>query len=313
MTGRPPVSVIVLNYRRLDELKRTLDSVASQDYSKLEIIVVDDHSEEDVNGVVRSCAAPVRLIELPENRGACAGRNTGIRAARGEIIVTIDNDVQFVTPSEVSKIVAAFERNPEYHILAFRICEAGTGALRVREWCHPRDWRSYHDRQFESNFFGEGASAFRREVFDTAGLYWEPLFIGCEGWDLMLRIVACGFRILYCPEIVVSHSMSPQCRPAARPFYYYTRNYIWIAYKNYPFLAALAYATPKLAMMLFFAIRAGRLGAFLKGIRDGFDGLGGIAHRKPIGSSECRKIAILESMRPGILLRLARHRAGSQL
>ena len=186
MKSQPLVSVIVLNYKRLNELAVCLDSALRQDYGNLEIIVVDNHSEEDVAGLVRSRSSSIRLIELPANLGACGGRNAGIREARGEILITIDNDVSFLSSNEASKVVEAFEEHPEAHVLAFRICDAGTGKLRVREWCHPRDWREFSETEFETSFFGEGASAFRREVFDVAGLYWEPLFIGHEGDELGL-------------------------------------------------------------------------------------------------------------------------------
>src|SRR4051812_38565318 len=134
MTHEPLVSIIVLNYKRLEELRHCLESVARQEWTNLETIVVDNHSEEDVGSVVRAAGAPIRLIELPSNAGSCAGRNAGIRQARGEIIITIDNDVSFLTPYEVGKVVKAFEEHPGVHVLAFRIADAQTGKLRLREW-----------------------------------------------------------------------------------------------------------------------------------------------------------------------------------
>ena len=133
MTAQPLVSVIVLNYKRLHELERCLDSIVIQDYPNIETIVVDNHSEEDVASVVRVRGQAMRLIELPANLGPCGGRNAGIREARGEFIVTIDNDVSFPSAFEVRRVVEAFESHPGFHVLAFRICDAGTGKLRVRE------------------------------------------------------------------------------------------------------------------------------------------------------------------------------------
>src|ERR1035441_515471 len=127
MTTEPLVSIIVLNYKRLNELAVCLDSALRQDYGNLEIIVVDNHSEEDVAGLVRSKSAAIRLIELPANLGACGGRNAGIREARGQILITIDNDVSFASPFEVGKVVQTFEEHPGFHVLAFRICDVVTG------------------------------------------------------------------------------------------------------------------------------------------------------------------------------------------
>jgi GT2 family glycosyltransferase len=313
MNLEPLVSVIVLNYKRLKELAECLDSVLRQEYGNLEIIVVDNHSEEDVAGLVHARSSAIRLIELPANLGACGGRNAGIREARGQILITIDNDVSFASPFDVGKVVQAFEDHPDFHVLAFRICDVATGKLRVREWCHPRDWKEFGGTEFETYFFGEGASAFRREVFDVAGLYWEPLFIGNEGYDLTLRIFNHGFRILYCPRVAVSHSMSPDTRPQNRPFYIYTRNYIWIAYKDFPLLEGIRYVIPKLLMMAFFAVRAGRLVPLLRGAWEGFSGLKRIERRTPSSRTTIAQLAELERSRPNWLRRFTRHRIETQL
>ncbi len=313
MNPEPLVSVIVLNYKRLKELARCLDSVVQQDWPKLEIIVVDNHSEEDVASLARSKSAAIRLIELPANLGSCAGRNAGIREARGEIIITIDNDVSFLSPSEVRKVVKAFAEHPGIHVLAFRICDEDTGELRIREWCHPRDWKAFGDTEFETSFFGEGASAFRREVFEVAGLYWEPLFIGNEGYDLALRLLDRGYRILYYPRVRVSHSMSPETRSKSRPFYFYTRNYIWIAYKDHAFREGVRYLAPKLLMMLFFSIREWNPTAFLRGAWAGVTTLKRIRPRTPTGAATFEYLAAVERWRPIWLRRLSRHRIGTQL
>jgi len=313
MNLEPLVSVIVLNYKRLNELAECLDSVLRQEYGNLEIIVVDNHSEEDVAGLVHARSSAIRLIELPANLGACGGRNAGIREARGQILITIDNDVSFASPFEVSKVVESFEEHPEVHVLAFRICDVGTGKLRVREWCHPRDWRRFSEAEFETNFFGEGASAFRREVFDVAGLYWEPLFIGHEGYELGLRVLDHGCRILYCPRVSVCHSMAQETRSSSRPFYFYTRNYIWIAYKDCGFLEGARYLIPGLLMMAFFSLRACRPAPFLRGVWEGLRGLKRIDPRTPTRAEAFVYLAELESWRPSWLRRLARHKLETQL
>jgi len=314
MNDNPRVSVVVLNYRRLHELKVCLKSILRQDYSNVEAIVVDNHSEEDVAAMIHSLEAPsVRLIELPANLGCCGGRNAGLREAGGEIIITLDNDVSFRSDHEIHNVVSAFRENPHAHVLAFRICDAHTGALRVREWCHPRDWTQFSDTEFETDFFGEGASAYRREVFDEVGHYWEPLFIGHEGHDLALRIINHGCRVLYCPRVSVVHSMSKEARPFDRPFYYYTRNYIWIAYKNYNLAQGSQYLLPKLMMMLAFSLRAGRPALFFKGVRDGVTGLRQIRPRTPLNRQAIAYVNALQKHRPSWAQRLWRHKVETQI
>ena len=311
--NNPFVSIIILNYKRLDALRGCLTAAVSQEYSNREIIVVDNHSEEDVEAVVAAFDG-VKLIQLSENGGSCAGRNAGIRAARGAILVTLDNDVEFASPGELRQIVDTFAGHPDVHVLAFQICDAGSGKIREREWCHARNCRKFSDTEFDTFFFGEGASAFRREVFEVAGLYYEPLFIGHEGYDLGLRIIDRGFRILYAPRVRVFHKASAETRTRHRPYYFYTRNYIWIAFKDYALMAGLRYGVPKVVIMFAFSIRARCLGAFFKGIFDGLSGLSAVrSERMPVSRATLAYLADLESWRPSVFSRLARHRSQTQI
>lgn len=313
-SASPMVSVVILNYKRRDALILSLDSVKRQEYPEREIIVVDNASGDGISEFLATNYPEARLIELPENLGACAGRNAGIRAARGEIIVTLDNDIFFDSPFELGKIVKAFESRPQFHVFCFQLLDAQSRKLRVREWCHPRGWQEFGQTEFETNFFVEGASAYRREVFDVAGLYYDPIFIGCEGHDMAMRILDSGFRILYTPQIRARHLMSQATRTRERPYYFYTRNYIWIAYKDYYFAEACRFLFPKLLMMAYFSLRMRCLPAFFRGLRDGIYGLKRLrTERTPISRSTARYFDALERMRPNWRTRFVRHRAEPQI
>lgn len=312
--AKPLVTVIIVNYRRREALLLSLNSVRTQSYFNREIIVVDNNSQDGIGELLAVHAPEVRLIELAENRGACGGRNAGIRAARGDIIITLDNDVFFESEFEISKTVATFQQQPDVHVLAYQVCDELSGALRVREWCHPRSWIEYGAIEFESNFFVEGACAMLGEVYETAGLYYEPLFIYCEGWDLGLRILDHNFRIRYTPHIRVRHLMSAETRTPERPYYFFTRNYIWIACKNYPPVAGFSYLLWKLSMMLYFSIRTRHLKAYLRGLSDGVRGIARIRQdRTPIRPATIKYLRELERSRPTLWTRLSRHREAVQL
>ena len=312
MMSTPLVSIVILNYKRLTALEQTLESVVAQRYSRKEVIVVDNHSEENVAAVVEKFGSDIRLIETGANLGGCGGRNVGIRAAQGEIVVTLDNDVSFLSSYAIDTIVRRFEENPEYHVLAFQLRDSQTGELRLREWCHPKDWRQFANVPFATHFFVEGAAAYRRLIFKRTGFYFEPLFIYNEGWDLGLRILDQGYRILYTPDIQVRHLMSPETRSSSRQHFLFTRNYIWIAYKDYPFWSGLRFVAFRMAMMSFFALRTGNLSSFFKGLWEGVRGCRQI-QRTPVQRETLAYIESLDRERPSLFLRLARHRAVPQI
>jgi GT2 family glycosyltransferase len=315
MIDSPPlVSIVILNYKRRPALLKSVESARRQTYRNREIIVVDNNSGDQTSEYLAEHAPEVRVIALNENRGACGGRNAGLTAARGQIIITLDNDIFFERSTEVERAVEILRQRPNVSVLAFKLCNEGTGALRIREWCHPRSWREYGDAEFETNYFVEGACAIRREVLERVGGYYEPLFIGCEGWDFGLRILDQGFRILYVPNVKACHLMESETRTPDRPYYYYTRNYIIIAAKNYPLRAMVPFLAGKLGMMFYFSLRNGRLDAFARGIADGVKGMRvALEDRRPIDRGTCTYLKSLESWRPSIFARLARHREVTQL
>src|SRR5580658_9908020 len=94
----PLVSVIILYYKRAETIRETLDSVLRQDFPHLEIIVVDNHSQDGFAELIRTQYTRCRYIELPKNVGACAGRNVGLRTAAGEFLVFLEDDVSFSSP-----------------------------------------------------------------------------------------------------------------------------------------------------------------------------------------------------------------------
>lgn len=308
------ISVVIPYFKRGEIFDRGLDSVLRQEYENKEIIVVDNHSQDDLRQRIMARHVGIKLMELPENVGACAARNVGARDATGDILVILDDDAGFMSPLELSRLAKIFDQRPDVHVVAFQVCDPITGQLCLRDWCHPCYWKEFAQTEFETDHFGEGASAFRREVFEKTGGYYEPLFYGAEGLDMELRVMDRGFKIIYTPEVRVWHQVSGKARTNDRQYYYFTRNYIWMAYRNYPLWAGARFLSFKVAMMLYLTIRVGCYGSFVRGVWDGIRGLHRLRQdRKPISRTTMRHWLDLERGRPGILKRLARHRARPQL
>ena len=91
------VSLVVIAYNEAGNIGRTLDAIAALDgLDEYEVVVVNDGSRDGTADVVRDRAARnprVRLIDLPKNRGRGYARSTGIAAAEGELIATVDADI----------------------------------------------------------------------------------------------------------------------------------------------------------------------------------------------------------------------------
>ncbi|WP_372637492.1 glycosyltransferase [Fodinibius sp.] len=109
MNEKPLVSAIVTTHNRLTLLPRALDSVAVQSYPRMELVVVDDGSEEDVAPVVEGYreAVPVRLLRNRKPAGACRARNQGIEAADGAFVAGLDDDDAW-SERRVEKLMEAY-------------------------------------------------------------------------------------------------------------------------------------------------------------------------------------------------------------
>lgn len=89
------VSIVMPNFNGERFLKETIESVISQTYSKWELIIVDDHSTDSSNEIIKKyAAADKRIVHLINdiNSGAAHSRNKAIRAAKGKWIAFLDSD-----------------------------------------------------------------------------------------------------------------------------------------------------------------------------------------------------------------------------
>ncbi|MBR7088965.1 MAG: glycosyltransferase family 2 protein [Lachnospiraceae bacterium] len=104
------VSVIIPVFNNIKTLKRCVDSVISQTYKDLEIILVDNGSTDSSEALCEKyLKADDRVILLHEkNEGVSSARNQGIKIAGGEYITFIDAD-DHILPEYIEKLVAAFE------------------------------------------------------------------------------------------------------------------------------------------------------------------------------------------------------------
>jgi glycosyltransferase involved in cell wall biosynthesis len=99
---QPTVTVVIPAHNRVGTISAAIESVRSQSFEDIEIIVVDDGSTDGTADIARLVALGeprMRVLSHPVNRGAQAARNTGIRAARGEWVAFLDSDDHYYPDS----------------------------------------------------------------------------------------------------------------------------------------------------------------------------------------------------------------------
>ena len=202
------VTVVIPTYNRAYILRDALQSVLAQSFGDFEIVVVDDASTDDTPGLVRSVQdSRIRYIWHERNRGCSAAYNSGIAAARGDLIGFLDSDdiwkptyleeqVGFLARhSEVdavftdNAIVAGAERTPSLIALMPHFLKLlGTNREGAE---YVLDRRQIYICLLEEVPIKPSALVVRKEIFERAGTFDEAWPSGTD-WELLLRFSRCG-------------------------------------------------------------------------------------------------------------------------
>ena len=115
---RALVSVVIPARNAAPTIERALASVLAQDYRPMTAIVIDDGSRDATAAMVlRFADPPVRLIRLPEPRGAAGARNAGIEAATGSIVAFQDADDEWM-PGKLTRQVELLTSDARFALVA---------------------------------------------------------------------------------------------------------------------------------------------------------------------------------------------------
>lgn len=291
-----PVSVVILTFNRRESVLALLDELSAIEDPALQVLVVDNGSDDGTTQAVTERHPQVELLALRGNTGV-GGRNRGIEAARGDIVVTLDDDMVEFTAADLARLRKVFAAEPQLGAVCFKVVWPGTG--RVRDWVHRRPV-SQADGRFETYEITEGAVAWRRAALTQVGLYREDFFISHEGLDLAYRLLEGGWGIQYDGSISVGHAHAEGGRKSWRRYYYDTRNQIWIAALHLPWREAVPYLLRGQTAMLAYSLRDGFLGPWLRAVRDGWRGIGPYrAQRRPLSVATRAYLRRCDRHRPG--------------
>jgi len=266
-------------------------------YKPLEIIVVDNHSEDNTQNMIKERYPTVMYVRTDENIGVLA-RNIGMKNAKGEIVITIDDDIQGIHDDDLGNLVSIFNNQPELGAVNFKIVNPQG---KVCNWVHHCKEEDYHDKEFITYEITEGAVAFRKTTLEQSGYYPRNYFISHEGPDLAFRIFECGFKVIYSGKVNVTHYYSDEARELWRNYYYDTRNQFWLAARNFPLSYSITYLSRGLISMMIYSIRDGYFIYWLKAIKDAIIGLKSVLQeRRVLSDNTMHIINQIDSNRPDL-------------
>ena len=244
---QPIISVIIVNWNGKHLLGECLSSLFEQTATEIEIIVVDNGSQDGSADYVQELFPQVRLVQLQKNLGFAGGNNAGLRIACGKYVALLNNDTK-VDPLWLANLLREAEASPHSvgmwasKILSYDNPDTidNVGLLLYPDGLGRGKGRLEKDNgQFDTPgeaLFPSGcAGLYRKNMLDEIGFFDEEFFAYADDVDIGLRARIAGWRCTYVPSAKVYHKYSSSSS-AYSPFkaFLVERNRIWILLKYFP-------------------------------------------------------------------------------
>ncbi len=225
------ISIIIVSWNVRDLLRNCLRSIQQQAAilgRQIEIIVVDNASDDGTVGMLQNEFPGVRVIANSENVGFTRGNIQALAVARGRYFFLLNPDTE-LRPNALARLITFADANPHVGIIGPQLCY-GDGSLqssrrrfptlataflestKLQQWSpRNRTLTRYYmldtsdDERQDVDWVNGSAMFVRREVYDQIGGFDEGFFMYSEELDWCYRAKRAGWYIVYLPTAQVTH------------------------------------------------------------------------------------------------------------
>jgi GT2 family glycosyltransferase len=290
----PLISVIIVNFNGKDLLRDCIEALYNQSFEDLEVIVVDNASSDGSVQYLRTTYPDIKLLPLSENSGFAKANKEGLKAAHGNYIMLFNNDIE-ANKDCIKNLYEAMNAHPDVGICASKmivygqdtIDSAGDGFITSLKGYKRGEGLPSGLYNSEEYIFGAcaGAALYRRKMLDEIGFLDEDFFLIHEDSDFNFRAQLSGWKTFYVPSAVVYHKVRSSIGSMSDNEVYYTlRNIEFVRIKNIPvglFIRCLpGFIIGTVSEFLYYALKHGKLGLFLKAKKDALKKLGPMLEKR---------------------------------
>jgi len=233
----PRISAVISSWNRVDAVLANVKALKAGTRVPDEIVVVDNASSDDTVARLADEHPDVRVVVTAHSDyGACETFNIGFKAATGDWLTIMDDDVE-ATEGWLATLEQRLLAEPATTaMVSSRVVEPGM----PDSYCAAEVAKGSY---YASTFRGCGTLA-RKAALQQAGWYDERFFIYGNERDLAARVLGCGHRILQCPDAVIHHSTPFGMKAGKRSLYFHVRNFWLYAFKSCRWrdIAAMAFS-----------------------------------------------------------------------
>ena len=249
--------MVISTKDRRDELRCAVESALAQD-AKPEVLVIDDGSSDGTSDFVERAFPTVKVHRNMQSVGLIVARNRAAQMARGSILISLDDDAVFSTPTVVSQTLADIE-GPRIGAVAIPHLDVnrseGAHALRAPK----------NEEVWVTAVFRGTAYAIRRAVFIDLNGFREDFLHQGEEADFCLRMLGAGWWCRVGRADEIHHFESPH-RDVTRMEVNGSKNELLHVWSNVPWPWAAPYMAVYAAKRIAYGLRVGRPVNQLRGI-----------------------------------------------
>jgi len=205
MPSSTRVSVLIPAYNIASYVPDALESVLAQTHTNLEVIVINNGSEDNTAQVLKPYQDRVHIETFVENQGIAGAYNRGLEVATGDYIACLDGDDYYIYPQRIADQAAILDENPDAEIVCSgwqKVHEDGALQQEFRPW---EQWPEFDPANWLMNApFVLQAMLIRREMFTRVGNF-KPRYSIAAGNYISLRMVALGARVAWYRQVTAAH------------------------------------------------------------------------------------------------------------
>lgn len=204
MNNNPLISVLILNWNRLEDTKRAIESVLTQTYTNIEIILIDNASTETGTDTLKVLYPQIEYHQLDKNYGCPGGRNIGIKLCRGEYIFFVDND-GILEKNAIKNAYDIFTSRKNVGIVAGKIIfqQSLDGELKSPD---------IRGIAYYKGAFSGGITMHKKSIYDKIGLFNDDFMYGHEETNLSMRLLTINQYVYYSDNIILWHKEADTAR-----------------------------------------------------------------------------------------------------
>jgi GT2 family glycosyltransferase len=232
MSPAPPLtlSVMITTRNRLEDLKRTCRKIKTLVPAPLELLITADGCTDGTVEFVRAELPDARLLINAAGQGSVASRDRMMRAAKGDLVLSLDDDSYPEEVDCVAKIAKLFGERPRLAVAHF-----------------PQHSDEYPETLAQTDFgapcltrsFANSGACLRRSIYLQLPGFEPRFFHAFEEPDYALQCTAEGYEVYYSPILVIRHHYSGQSRNRMRTHHRHARNQVWSMLMRCPFPVSL--------------------------------------------------------------------------